>query len=124
MKYIHDAGFPIGVGTHNPAVVEWIEDAGWELDFYLLSFYNLPARGGEVYLAEDREAACRTIQSVHRPVLAIEVMAAERNDPREAISYALGHIKSQDGIVVSFYPQDHPRQVFDTVALVEEALAC
>jgi len=123
VRYIQDLGFPAGVGTHNPAVMEWIEGAGWELDFYLLSFYNLSGTGGDIYLPADREAACRTIQAVDKPVLAVKVLAAGRNDPREAISYAFSHIKPQDAIVVGFYPKHHPCQVFEMVALVEEALA-
>jgi len=123
VKYVQDLGFPAGVGTHNPTVIEWIEQAGWDLDFYLLSFYNLSGKGGEIYLPEDREAACRTIRSVDKPVLAIKVLAAGRNDPGEAISYAFDHIKSQDAIVVGFYPKHQPRQVFETAALVKEALA-
>jgi len=122
VKYIQDLGFPAGVGTHNPAVIEWIEGAGWELDFYLLSFYNLSGTGGEIYLPEDRKAACCAIRAVDKPVLAIKVLAAGRNDPREAIFYAFSHIKPQDAIVVGFYPKHQPRQIFETVALVEEAL--
>ena len=123
IKLMQDLGFPAGVGTHNPAVIEWIEEAGWALDFYLFSFYDLPSRGGEVCVPEDREAACRTIQAVDKQVLAIKVLAAGRNDPKEAIPYALNHIKPQDAIVVGFYPEHQPRQVFETVALVEETLA-
>ena len=124
VKLMQDLGFPAGVGTHNPQVIEWIEEAQWELDFYLFSFYDLPSRGGEVYVPEDRERACRTIQAVDKPVLAIKVLAAGRNDPQEAIPYALSHIKPQDAIVVGFYPEHQPRQVFETAALVEQALQC
>lgn len=124
VKYVHGAGFPARVRTHNPAVVAWTERTGWELDLYLLCFCNLFARGGEVFLSADHEAACRAIQSVDKPVPAVKVMAARRNGPREAISYPLGYIKCQDATVAGFCTKDHAHQVFDTVALAEEALAC
>ncbi len=48
----------VGLGTHDPEVVRYAEDNGFDLDFYMISFYNLSKRG-EVYLPEDRETACK-----------------------------------------------------------------
>ncbi|MFC1461026.1 hypothetical protein ACFLQR_00750, partial [Verrucomicrobiota bacterium] len=55
IKAIHDHGVPAGIGTHIPEVVEYIEEKGWETDFYMCCFYNL-ARQYKSAPATDQDA--------------------------------------------------------------------
>ena len=39
-KKARDAGAMVGVGTHKPEVLEYVESAGWDVDFYAGCVYN------------------------------------------------------------------------------------
>src|SRR5271157_5111033 len=39
-KQLRQAGVRVGIGTHKPEVVEYAEERGWDVDFYLLCAYN------------------------------------------------------------------------------------
>ena len=41
VRAVHDAGMPAGVSTHNPAVVAYIEDKGWENEYYMTCMYRV-----------------------------------------------------------------------------------
>jgi hypothetical protein len=116
LKLIHDLGLVAGVGTHNPNVVRYSEDRGFEADFYMISFYNLTERG-EVYLPEDREAACEVIREVSKTCLAFKIMAASRNDPTEAFEYAFRNIKPIDAVVVGMFTKHKPSMIRENVEL-------
>ncbi|HEX30303.1 TPA: hypothetical protein ENG04_09510 [Candidatus Poribacteria bacterium] len=116
LKFIHDLGLTAGLGTHDPDVVRYAEEHGFELDFYMISFYNLTERG-EVYLPEDREAACRVIREVDKTCLAFKIMAASRNDPVEAFRYAFENIKSKDAVVVGMFTKYKPDMIRQNVEL-------
>ena len=49
LSAIRDTGMIVGLGTHNPDVVRYAEDRGYDVDFYMVSFYDLPSLGGEIY---------------------------------------------------------------------------
>jgi hypothetical protein len=119
---IKGTGMPAGLGTHDPEVIRYAEDNYFDVDFYMMSFYNLSKRG-EVYLPEDRESACRVIQDVNKPFLAFKVMAAGRNDPEEAFRYAYGNIKSRDAVVIGIFTKNHPDQVRENVRLAKSSIA-
>ncbi len=59
-KAVHDAGMPAGVSMHNPEVLAYIEEHGWELEYYQTCLYRVSrtveeARaefGGEAPLTE------------------------------------------------------------------------
>jgi len=40
LKCVRDAGMMVGVSTHMPAVIEAIEDKGWDVDFYMTCIYE------------------------------------------------------------------------------------
>ena len=116
---IRDTGMIVGLGTHNPEVVRYAEDRGYDVDFYMVCFYDLISRGGEVYLEEDRAAACQVIREVDKPCLAFKIMAAGRNDPEEAFRVALEHIKPSDAVVVGVFPKHRPNEVEQDARLTE-----
>ena len=116
---IRDTGMIVGLGTHNPDVVRYAEDRGYDVDFYMVSFYDLPSRGGEIYLEEDRAAACRVIREVDKPCLAFKIMAAGRNDPEEAFRVAFELIKPSDAVVVGVFPKLRPKEIEQDAELTE-----
>ncbi len=119
LAVIKDKGMPAGLGTHNPNIIRYAEDNNFGADFYMLAFYNLSQRG-EVYLPEDREAACQVIREVDKPFLAFKIMAAGRNEPREAFKYTYEHIKPTDAVVVGVFTKHHPNQIQEDTDLVRE----
>jgi hypothetical protein len=139
LNAIHDQGLPAGVGTHIPEVVEYIEDRGWEPDFYMCCFYNL-ARGYKSAPATDQDAYARdrypaedpyrmtgVMRKVARPCIGFKIMAASRNCAtpectREAFRYAFSAIKASDIVDVGMF-QKHRNQVAENARFVREILA-
>jgi len=138
LKCMRDCGVAVGLGTHQPEIIEYAQRSGWDVDFYMASFYNLSrvpresmlvtgksAYDQEQYLAEDPEAMCRVIRAVDRPVLAYKILAAGRNcrtqdDVKKAFRYAYTHIKPNDAVVVGLFPK-HLDQVGLDLAYAEAA---
>ena len=135
---IHDQGLPAGVGTHIPEVIEYIEEKGWETDFYMCCFYNLarqyksaPAIDREAYAKDqfprdDPERMTAVMRQVGKPCLGFKIMAASRNcgspdEVRRAFQYAFDHIKETDAVVVGMF-QKHRNQVAENAAFVREIL--
>ena len=118
LRCMRDCGVAVGFGTHQPEIVDYAEQHGWDVDFYMASFYNLSrvpresmaitgrsAYDLEQYLPEDREAMAAVIRRVPKPVLAFKVLAAGRHggtqeEARAAFRFAYTRIKPTDGIVV------------------------
>ncbi|MCD6334794.1 MAG: hypothetical protein J7M27_05615 [Candidatus Latescibacteria bacterium] len=59
LSAIRDTGMIVGLGTHNLDVVRYAEDRGYDVDFYMVSFYDLPSLGGEIYLSLILIGLCR-----------------------------------------------------------------
>jgi hypothetical protein len=122
VKKAHDLGVLAGVSSHNPDNIAYVEDKGWENDFFMTCFYNVsrPAEEirdrlgtvmlGEPFLESDPDVMSAVIQKVKRPCLAFKILAAGRlcwNDDsvESAFRYALSHIKSTDGVILGMYPR-------------------
>jgi hypothetical protein len=116
---MRDKGMAAGLGTHDPAIIRYAEDSNFGVDFYMMAFYNLSKRG-EVYLSEDKEAACKIIREVDKPFLAFKIMAAGRNDPHEAFRYAYENIKPTDAVVVGVFTKYQPNQVHEDADLAKQ----
>jgi hypothetical protein len=139
LKRLRDTGVAAGLGTHQPRVIEHVEERGWDLDFYMACLYNLskgPKRvaatqgldgSSEEYLAADREAMCRTIRATKRPCLAFKLLAAGRNtrtkpELRAAFEYAYANIKPSDGAIIGVFQRDSD-ELAEDVAIVREILS-
>lgn len=127
---IKDAGLTAGVAGHNPAVFHWAEEH-LDVDFYMCSYYNpIPrvksgehiAGTDERFHDEDREAMVATIQGLSKPVIHYKVLAAGRNNPREALQYVARHMRTNDAVCVGVFPQDKPDMLAEDVQILEEAL--
>jgi len=123
LKAVRQAGVAVGLGTHQPEIIEYAEERGWDLDFYMASFYNISrtpresmmvtgvaAYDEEQYLPDDRDRMTRLIRRVAKPVLAFKVLAASRHcdtqdHVRDAFRYAYTHVKPTDAVVVGLFPK-------------------
>ena len=139
LRRVRDAGVAAGLGTHQPEVIEHVESRGWDLDFYMASFYNLARKRKRVAAVEgldasverfesaDREAMCRAIRATAKPCLAFKVLAAGRNAAskpglRAAFEYAYANIKPGDAVVIGVFQKDAD-QLGEDAAMVREILA-
>ena len=131
---IRDAGVLVGLSTHNPEVIEYIEEKGWDLDFYMACVYRKSRNHeelmgimrevpiGEVYLPSDVPRMCETIRHAAKTCLAFKILAAGRvcdtpEQVRAAFEFVLGHIKPTDAVIVGMYPR-YTDQIAENAGLV------
>ena len=121
LKYIRDLGCAAGLGTHDPLILKHCYTEGYDVDFYVCALYN-HTRHKELYLPDDRPAAFAAIQAIPMPIIAIKVLAAGRNEPREAFQLALENIKPIDAMAVGMYTQFQPDQIHQNARTVAELI--
>ena len=117
LKRIRDLGCAVGLGTHDPHILKHCYAEGYDVDFYVCALYN-HTQHRELYLPGDRDTAFAAIKAVPFPIIAIKVLAAGRNEPREAFQFALENIKPTDAMAVGMYTQFHPAQIRQNVSTV------
>ncbi len=139
IKAVHDAGVPAGVSTHNPAVIEYIEEHGWDVDYYMTCMYRITrtpeearkefgeAPVGEMYMERDPERMCEVVRKTRKACFAFKVLGAGRhiNRPEQlerAFRFVLTHIKPQDAIIVGMFPR-YKDEVRENVELVSRILS-
>jgi hypothetical protein len=122
LKIIRDTGVLVGLSTHRPEVVEFVDERGWDVDFYMTSFYQLsrPEQEirkmlgelplGTVFLEGDPARMCRAIRTTSKPCLAFKVLGAgrlaeNRDRLEQSFKFAFDQIKPQDGVIVGMYPR-------------------
>jgi hypothetical protein len=137
LRAMRDTGKLVGVACHMPHVLRYIEDQGWDVDFYMVSTYNLAkvrrdsmlatgVRVEEPFDDEDRGPACAFIRSTDKPCIAYKILAASRKcssegGVRAAFQYALDNIKPGDVVDVGMF-QKHTDQVGMNARIVRELL--
>jgi len=131
LETMREKGLQVGLGTHIPEVIDYAEDRGWDIDFYMACLYNLSRKpresaivsgreqDAEVFLDADREAMAQRILATDKTGLAFKLLAARRNaatpdDTREAFRWAFDHIKEKDAVVVGVFPK-HRNEVAENV---------
>jgi hypothetical protein len=135
-KKLRQAGVRVGVGTHKPEVVEYVEEHGWDVDFYVLCAYNrtrtpeeirkllgvLPVPASEVYLETDPPRAYEVARKTSKTCFLFKILAAGRlaRTPEtvdKAFKDAFDNIKPQDCIIVGMFPrfQDEVKDNCDRV---------
>jgi hypothetical protein len=131
LKRVRDSGMLVGVSTHMPAVVDWVESKGWDLDYYMTCVYErhrsaaslekllgqAPIPVGEVYLPKDPPRMFEAMRKTRRPCLAFKILAAGRLSERKewverAFRETLAGIKPGDGIIIGIYDRysDQPAE--------------
>lgn len=141
LSKVRDAGVQVGVGTHRPEVIEYVEEKGWDVDFYMGSLYRwgrsreeileiMPEvphdglGGMEIYLPSELPRMCDTIKRASKPCFAFKLFAGGRtcNTPEEVsgiFEYVLGHIKPEDGVLVGMYPR-FSDEIAENISLVRK----
>lgn len=139
LKAVRDSGVMVGLSSHNPTVVEAVEEQGWDVDFFMTCFYRLTRTNeeivkllgqrplGEVYVPEDPPRMCRAIRQSKKTCLAFKILAAGRvtDSPKqidEAFRFAFENIKPQDCVIVGMYPR-FTDQVRENAERVRQILA-
>lgn len=139
LKRIRQTGALVGLSCHNPLEVEYAEEKGWDVDYYMTSlYYMIRPRAefekmlgqvplGEVYLPSDPPRMMETIRKATKPCLVYKVLAAGRtvNSPqqvKERLAVALHGIKPADAVIIGVY-QRFNDQIGQTAQFVREILA-
>jgi hypothetical protein len=120
-KAVHDAGMAAGVSTHNPAVVQYIEDKGWKIEYYMTCLYRISripeetrkeigeAPLGETFLEKDPERMCAMVRKTDKTCFAFKLLGAGRNIRPDVIEgafrFALTNIKPKDAVIVGMFPK-------------------
>jgi len=124
LKRVRDAGLMVGVSTHMPAVIEAIEEKGWDVDYYMACVYerhrseaelkkllgHVPIPLREVYLQEDPPRMFKVIRQTKRPCLAFKILAAGRLSENrawveKAFRETFQSIKENDAVIVGIYDE-------------------
>lgn len=136
VKQAHDAGVSAGVSAHNPNVIKYIADKGWEVDLFMCCFYyvtrpeeetkkmppvvTVPV--GKPFFKSDPATMTEVMRQVDQPCLGFKILAAgrmgfKRETVRKAFAFALKNIKPTDGVIVGMYPRfrDEVRENVDYV---------
>jgi hypothetical protein len=139
LNAVHDLGIVAGVSTHNPAVIEAVEEKGWPADFYMGCFYFRSRtteefvkvigteQVGETYLASDPPRMCKVIRQVPKPCLGFKILAAGRRcgtpkQVRAAFEFAYQNIKPTDAVIAGMYNK-FSDQLSENVAFARELCA-
>ena len=131
LELIRKMGLPCGIAGHQPKTHLDAQAMGLDFDFHLVCFYNLTGRRGKIdspdpegdkYIPEDRDRAGKLLGELKRPCAGYKIMAAGRNDPNEAIPFAVRHLKPTDIVIIGFFPKDRPNEIKDDVRIFCEAL--
>jgi thiamine monophosphate synthase len=123
-KRVRQTGVLVGVSTHKPEVIEYIEERGWDVDFYMGCAFNrtrtpdeirkllgqLPLPAGELYLEQDPARMFGVMRNTRKTCLAFKILAAGRmaGSPEAvdaAFQTAFAAIKPQDCVIVGAYPR-------------------
>lgn len=139
LKVTRDTGVLVGLATHLPEVVEYVEERGWDVDFYMTCFYQIgrPDQDlrrmlgelplGPVFLEGDPARMCRAIRNTEKPCLAFKVLAAGRlaesdEGREEAFRFVYEQIKPGDGVIVGMYPR-FKDEILENVETVRRVFA-
>ena len=144
LKKIRQAGLQVGVATHTPEVIEYIEEKGWDVDFYLASLYKFEKSreevlkivpevpldvdrfgGMQLILPSELPKMCDTIRKTPKTCIAFKVFAAGRvsttpEQVRETFEYVFGHIKPTDAVCVGMFPKYHKTMIKENADLVKK----
>jgi len=133
LEVMREQGLQVGLGTHIPQVIDYVEERGWDIDFYMACLYNLnrkprdgtivaggPAQEEDLFIDADREEMSKRILATDKTVLAFKLLAAGRktdtpDSTRRAFRWAFAHIKPRDAVVVGVFPK-YRDQVRENVA--------
>lgn len=139
-KRARDTGVMIGVATHKPEVIAYIEEQGWDVDYYCGCVYNrtrsdeewrkvlngeLMEMSREIYMQSDPPRMYKVMRQTPKPCFAFKVLAAGRiaeGGIEQAFRTAFTSIKPIDGVWVGIFPKDKD-QLKENAEIVQRILA-
>ena len=138
LKQVRDSGVMVGLSGHNPLEIEYAEEKGWDVDYYMTCIYEMNRTTdelvkllgqrplGEVYLPSDPPRMFRTIRQTSKPCLAYKALAAGRlaGSPEQIgaqLAMVYGGIKPGDALILGMY-QRYEDQVGGNAAMVRRIL--
>jgi hypothetical protein len=123
-KKVRQLGVIVGVGTHKPEVISFVEDQGWDVDFYAGCVYNrtrtkdewkkvlngeMMEMDREIYVQSDPPRMYSVMRQTQKPCFAFKVLAAGRiqedGSVEQAFRTAFESIKPIDGIFIGVFPR-------------------
>ena len=121
VKAVRDRGLLAGVSAHNPDCIRRIADEGWDVDFFMASFYFLTRRVANrqttlptleidyPFFRDDPQVMAAVLREVEQPCLAFKILAGGRlcsnqEKVRTAFRFAFENIKPSDGVIVGMFP--------------------
>lgn len=136
---VHDMGAAAGISTHNPKILETLNEKRLGNDFYMAGLHYLSRDRedwirdigtvpvDEGWIASDPPNMAAAVRRVDKPSLVYKVLAAGRKcaseaEKRAAIKWAYNNIKPIDATIIGMYPR-YSDQVTETATMVSEALA-
>lgn len=139
LRAIRDSGTQVGLGTHIPEVIDYVESRGWDVDFYMTCLYNLSrtpeeqARlagrqvSGELFRDADRTQMLERVRRTRRQCLIFKVYGAGRHcDSTRRMMAALdqvaGYAKPRDAVVIGMFPK-YGNQAEENAALFRRAFS-
>jgi hypothetical protein len=126
LKVMRDAGVRVGLGTHIPEVIDYVESKDWDVDYYMTCLYNLSRPGQEQFREPDRELMLDRVRRTRRQCLLFKIYGAGRRcgspeQMRAALREAFGAAKPSDCVVIGMFPK-HREQVEENCRLVRETV--
>jgi pentatricopeptide repeat protein len=139
LKRMREAGVQVGLGTHIPEVIDYVEAKAWDVDFYMTCLYDLsrsPEEASrlsgagadeELFWEPDREEMLKRVRRTSKTCLVFKIYGAGRRcgssgDMLGALRQVFAAAKPSDCVVVGMFPK-HQEQVLQNCALVAEAIA-
>jgi hypothetical protein len=122
-KKTRDLGSLVGVGTHKPEVIAYVEERGWDVDFFAGCVYNrtrtptewaqklngeTAEMQSEIYLKSDPARMYQVMRQTAKTCFAFKILAAGRiadADVENAFRAAFESLKPNDGVIVGMWPQ-------------------
>jgi hypothetical protein len=137
-KKVRDLGALVGVGTHKPEVIAYVEEQGWDVDFYAGCVYKRRRTSEEwkqvlngemlempqdIYLKSDPARMYKVMRQTKKQCFAFKVLAAGRIEGKgveQAFRTAFASIKPNDGVFVGMWPymKDEVRENAEVVTRV------
>lgn len=142
LKAVRQIGAQVGLGTHRPEVIDYVEAKGWDLDFYMTCVYQIQARTreeaeqvagrklegppGDFFWDPDREKMLERVRKTTKPCLIFKVYGASRNcataeSRLAALQLAFRYAKPSDAVVVGMFPK-YQEQIRENCQLVKQAI--
>jgi len=139
LKVMRQTGVRVGLGTHIPEVIDYVESKGWDVDFYMTCLYNLsrpkeeiarlaghPAKG-ELFWEPDRRRMLERVRRTRKQCLIFKVYGAGRkcSSPArmlQALRQVAAYAKPGDCVVVGMFPK-YKEQVRENCQLFREAFS-